>query len=144
MKDTNNKLGYNTWSGTDYTNNTNNFYAGNCNINPSNEYSIIGESSLKITTNNSASWGFVDLQRLTGISGSCTATLDVYAPKGGILIQIYASGSRSSVTVPQNDDFQHISLSGALPNSYEFVVIRCFPRVDNVSYYIDNVSLHAS
>lgn len=141
MKDTNNKLGYNTWSGTDYTNNTNNFYAGNCNINPSNEYSIIGESSLKITTNNSASWGFVDLQRLTGISGSCTATLDVYAPKGNILIQIYAGGPRSSVTVPQNKDFQQITLAGTLPSSYEFVVIRCFPRADNVPYYVDNISL---
>lgn len=144
MKDTNNKLGYNTWSGTDYTNNTDNIYAGNCNMNSSNEYSIIGESSLKITTDNSASWGFVDLQRLTGISGSCITTLDVYAPKGHVLIQIYAGGARSSVTVPQNKDFQHITLSGELPSSYEFVVIRCFPRVDNVSYYIDNINLISS
>ena len=141
MKDTNNKLGYNAWSGTEYNNNTDNIYAGNCNMNSSNEYSVIGESSLKITTNNSASWGFVDLQRLTGISGSCTATLDVYAPKGNILIQIYAGGARSSVTVPKNDGFQQITLSTALPSSYEFLVIRCFPRADNVPYYLDNISL---
>ncbi len=139
VKDTTNLLDYNIWSGTDYNQNSSGFTIVRCTAESNNNWSTIGESSLKITTNDSANWSYVDACRLTGATGTINTTLDVYAPKGGINIVLYAGCNISSVSVPANDIIQKISLSGTLPSSYNYLAIRMFPRDDNVPYYVDNI-----
>ena len=141
MKDTNNKLDYNVWSGTEYNQGTSGFTIVRCTAESSKNWSSISESSLKITTNDSTNWSYIDACRLTGLTGTITATLDVYAPKGDISIVLYAGVNLVSVVVPESNTVQKINLSGTLPSNYNYLAIRMFPRVDNVPYYIDNISV---
>ena len=144
MKDTNNKLNYNQWSATEYNQDTSGVITVRCIGESSNNWSSIGESSLKIITEDSANWAYVDACRLTGLTGTISTSLDVYAPDGDISIVLFAGSNLASVVVPESDAVQKISLSSILPSSYNYLAIRMFPRTDNVPYYVDNINLTVS
>lgn len=143
MKDNNNLCDYNVWSGTDYNKNTQSYYnTSACNINSNNNFSINGEHSINFSTNESSSWPYLDCGRISGISGKITAELTVYAPKGYIRAVLYANPNENIVItdVYQNDKPQKIVLSGDIPANYQYLTVRLFPRNDNVTYYVDDIT----
>lgn len=143
MKDTNNKLDYNVWSGTEYNQGTYGFTIVRCTAESSKNWSSISESSLKITTNDSANWPYIDACRLTGLTGTITAELTVYAPKGYIRAVLFAANPNENIVITdvyQNDKPQKIVLSGDIPANYQYLTVRLFPRNDNVTYYVDDIT----
>ena len=93
MKDNNNKLGYNCWSGTDYTNDTTGISSGSgCILQSSNYLSTCGEKSLKAIRINNSGF-YVDTERLTSLNDNQNVTIqfDIYNPIINIVARILTS-----------------------------------------------------
>ena len=147
MKDTNNLLDYNIWSATEYNHDTTgmfNNYPQNILINSSNDFSSIGESSLKITVKDIPSWVNIDLFKIANPNKSVTVKLIVHNPECELVVNLFhttTANAFSSVTVPAGN-IKEISLTGdssAFPDGN--ISIRVFPRTPNGVCYIDNISL---
>lgn len=148
MKDNNNLLDYNVWSGTEYNHDTINIYNNSPNniiINQSNDFSNIGESSLKITTKNIPSWVNIDLFKISNPNKKVTGKFIVYTPECDVIINLFHTTTANyiaSVNVPMNDKPVEISVTGDTSiYSGGNISIRVFPRTENKSFYIDNISL---
>ena len=145
MKDNNNLLSFNVWSGGDYKQSTDGFISSNCKLTTSNKFSINGENSLKITTQIRDDWPLADTNRIYDkLSGNITAELKIYAPEGDMLIILFAYSPNKDIAriiVPKNDNIQSIKLTGDIPIDYNYLTIRLFPRTSDVPFYIDDLSL---
>lgn len=148
MKDNNNLCDYNVWSATEYNHDTTNIYNNNPNniiINQSNDFSNIGESSLKITTKNIPSWVNIDLFKITNPNKTITGKFIIYTPECDVMINLFHPTTAQHiayVNVPMNDKPVEISVTGDTSiYSGGNISIRVFPRTENKSFYIDNISL---
>lgn len=143
MKDTSNLLDYNNWSGTDYSENTSGIYvAGNANILSSNEYSNIGETSLKIIADNVSNWPCVDLFIITNPGKSVVGTFHIYNPNCDVFADLrVAQTTITNISIPRSSFPKEVSLNGDVSSGTGNISIRLYPRNINAPIYVDNISL---
>lgn len=143
MKDNNNVLDYNCWSGTEYNKNTNQFsFIGTSGIS-SNEWSNVGDTSLKVSTPSIAQ--AFDIQHMTVNSGkTVTISFAMYNPSIQVRAAIRTNtGALSTVTIPASNEVKVITLSALISSSYDWVTLRCF--LDQVgSCFIDDIVFNIS
>ncbi len=141
MKDTNNIETYNIWSGTDYNENTTDFTVGSgANMISSKEWSVIGESSLKIERMGDSSF-FSDTSRLTDVTVGKTLTYScvIYSPNIEVNIRLRGKGNNLvSVTVPVSNNPTLVSLSAVVPENYDYMFLRFLPASKG-SLFVDNI-----
>lgn len=140
MKDTNNKLDYNLWSGGEYSNNITGLNRNNDSlIIVSNDYSMIGESSLRIqrTSNTQPNTAYFTITN-TG-SSTITVGVDVYCPVNALEMQLYdGSNVLSQVTVPAGPSVNNIVLSSQSDAATLYVRFRFANPKDYA--FLDNIS----
>lgn len=141
MKDTTNKIDYNIWTGTDYNNTTSGFVLmNNSIIQQSNDFSSIGESSLKcMRTDNSLTRALRIMKNgLTGTT-NITVTFDVYTPHNTVYFDLNDGNTVSSVNVPISANMMNITLSGTTTKD----TIGLYVILSNVDdyFYIDNIKI---
>lgn len=143
MKDTNNLVDYNCWSGTDYTNNTTQFsFLGTTGIS-SNEWSYTGENSLKVSTTQ-ASQAFDIQHRVVGLGGTVTISFAMYNPEIQVRAAIRTNTEAlTSVSIPASSEVKRVTVSANVVESYDWVTLRCF--LDQVgSCFIDDITFNVS
>lgn len=136
MKDTNNLLDYNIWSGTDYNNDITGF---NKTPTSSNEYSSIGENSLKLTrtTDDYNNYSTEHMKSLP--SNNYRLTVDVYSPKtSGNLVMFTGDADQVNVLFNPSPNVQSLSLQA---NNTNFRGIRLLNYTKGQSIWLDNISL---
>lgn len=146
MKDTNNILDYNVWSGGEYENNTNGLYRINTNtkIISSNEQSHIGEQSFKINVIDDSIASLV-IDRRTFESGtSITYNFYMNCVAGSLTLRIQelTSDKRTDVNI-SGSACGMFSLSRVVSSSQQ-VQLLLIPRGTGTSYYLDDISLTVS
>lgn len=141
MKDTNNLYNYNVWSGTEYNNNIDDFdKTENIQLTPSNDFSSIGENSLKITC--AQTYDFIELQKITGPTEGKTFTVSlvIYNPDVSVRCRLKSDNNSNitTITVPPSDNSKKVSVAGVIPSNYGNMGLRMY--IDGVgSVYIDDV-----
>lgn len=141
MKDTNNLYNYNVWSCTEYNNNTDDFdKTENIQLIPSNDFSSIGENSLKITCAQANE--FMELQKITGLTEGKTFTISLvmYNPTVSVRCRLKSDNNSNitTITVPPSDNSKHVSVTGVIPVNYGNMGLRMF--IDGIgSVYVDNI-----
>lgn len=148
MKDTNNLLSYNVWSGSEYDGSISGFSkTSNLTLIPSNEFSIIGECSIKGIRTADSSY-YVDIQRLTTLSvgNTVTSTFKVYTSNTAVNVALFSGnqGDISFVTVYASNLVQEISVSGVVPTNSGYIATRIQAYEKNKPFYIDDISLTVS
>jgi len=141
VKDTNNLYNYNVWSCTEYNNNTDDFdKTENIQLIPSNDFSSIGENSLKITCAQANE--FMELQKITGLTEGKTFTISLvmYNPTVSVRCRLKSDNNSNitTITVPPSDNSKHVSVTGVIPVNYGNMGLRMF--IDGIgSVYVDNI-----
>ena len=142
VKDTNNLYNYNVWSCTEYNNNTEGFDKSSDNVQliPSNDFSSIGENSLKITCAQANE--FMELQKITGLTEGkiFTISLVIYNPSVSVRCRLKSDNNSNitTITVPSSDISKNVSVTGVIPVSYGNMGLRMF--IDGIgSVYVDNI-----
>lgn len=142
MKDTNNKLDYNQWSGTEYNNNTTGITSVNNSIIESvNSWADIGECSFKITRKNSSLTTVcrMNIPNLT-VGSNITLKLTVYTPNADTTVRLMDDNTIiSDVVVPKSDTSTIVSLSGDVTNTT--LIMRVILSNNNSYCYLDNISV---
>ena len=143
MKDTNNIIDYNCWSGTDYNNNTTQFsFSGTTGIS-SKEWSYTGENSLKVSTTQAAQ--AFDIQHMAVDSGkTVTISFAMHNPYIKVRAVIRANtGELTTVSLPASKEIKIITISANVLENYDWVTLRCF--LDQVgSCFIDDIIANIS
>lgn len=142
VKDTNNLLEYNQWSGTDYTKDITGITSLNNSIIESvNKWSDIGENSFKLTrTDNSLTTVCrMNITNLT-IGSNITLKLTTYNTNSNITIRLMDDNTIiSDVVVPKSDTSTIVSLSGDVTNTT--LIMRVILSNNNSYCYLDNISV---
>ena len=148
MKENQNELEYNLWSGGEYQNNLNNITCqqDNQKIIISKEWSAIGETSFKITRGGGTGYNWCRIKYNTNnAKQTITATLKVYSPNAQADIwlgDVYSGNDtgHSAVHVYPSEQVQTISLTytGTLP-TIECYAIRVNMVYDNTWLFIDDI-----
>lgn len=142
MKDKNNLADYNCWSGTEYLKNRDGFYKDNSmNIMPSNIWSDIGETSLKISGLNNKN---VDINRLYNLTAGDTITVSliIYNPTTNCRCHIRTNEeSIIVVQVPKSKKQQKVTISTIIPENISWITLRTFLNVDG-EIYMDNIIIN--
>ena len=143
MKDTDNILDINPWSGGEYNNfaNIDNGTDRNGTLQITNQHSTIGEKSIKLK--NSSRWWFYIL--FNGIlNKTYKVTADIYNPNVPVRLTLLGSDKDVIINtiVPVNDSWQTISISGTLTNADEphIQVYLMDPNINDYAF-IDNISI---
>ena len=147
MKENQNTLDYNIWSGTEYKNNLEDIYyiPNTVKANPSTVWSSIGEQSLHLTTTTDG-YQAVTIKQLTStINKTMTIECDILHQKGGTCqLRIRQSDDTlTDVNIPVNTDTQHISLSKQITADGTVQVILIL-RNSTDEVYTDNICLTTS
>ena len=144
VKDNTNLLPYDLWSGQEYNNTTqwNNENTG-AKIQTNNEFSTIGEQSIKYNhSNDEWDWGYTIIYPISA-SSDYTFSFDIYNPQGTVMIRL-ANDSRintlTQVSVPSSDKIQHVSLNCTTPASITSLYIVFFTNNSPI-FYFDNLVL---
>ena len=138
MKDTNNLLDYNIWSGTDYNNDITGF---NKTPTSSNEYSSIGENSLKLTRTTDDYNNYTTEHMKSLPSNNYRLTVDVYSPKATGRIVIFIGDDNQVMTnFGSSPNVQSILLQADNTNFRGF---RLLNDTKGQSIWLDNISLVA-
>lgn len=146
MKENQNLLSYNLYSGGEYENSTNGFYRINTNTNiiTSNDYSVIGEQSFKINIISDSTASLI-IDRTTHNTGAIlTGKLYIHVLSGSVTIRLQenTSGQKTDVVVNEGSDgLINISHTVSSTQQAQFLII---PQGEGTSYYIDNISLTTS
>lgn len=142
MKDTNNKVEHNVWSCGEYNQNYNGFTPGSDAIlQPTKEFSSIGETSLKIVRKHEL-YGTscsIIISNLTG-TNNITATLAIYSPNNPTQIHIVDGTTvTSAVNCPASPTVSIVSLTATVTsNSVEF---RIYLNQPNHYVFVDNINI---
>lgn len=108
----------------------------------STDYSVIGERSIKITSNNS-DYTYINLPNITGENGdSFTGSMKVLNNTGqSISLRLVQNegGTYTSVTIPSSADFQSVSISNTL-TADSGIYLKLITYASGV-LYIDSISL---
>lgn len=147
VKENQNTLDYNIWSGTEYKNNLEDIYyiPNTVKANPSTVWSSIGEQSLHLKST-TESYQLVLLKQIVLSSGTTvTAECDILHPKGGTiqLRIIQSNSSYNDVDIPVNNSPIHVSVSKLITES-KTINIALILRDDDDEAYVDNVRLTTS
>lgn len=154
MKDNNNLLGYNVWSAGDYDNSLTNIQCNQDNqkIIISNDWSVNGENSFKITRGGGTSYNWCRLRYPDNTPGrTLTCTFKVYAPSATADIWLCdmsngsTEGSHTSVRISPSSEIQEISLTytGTL-SSVQYYALRINLINDWELLYIDDIVMFSS
>ena len=146
VKDTNNLLDYNVWSGGEYENNTTGLYRINTNttIISSNEQSHIGEQSFKINVINDSTASLIIDRRTFEAGTSITYNFYMNCVAGSLTLRILelTSGKRTDVNI-SGGACGMFSLSRVVSSSQQ-VQLLIIPQGTGALYYIDNIGLKVS
>lgn len=141
MKDNNNLLTVNLWSGGEYFQNTS-FNSQNKLI-VSNKFSTLGEYSTKYIQPSPANWGSFSTH-LDGalVNKKYKLSLDIYNPDNEYYLQLLINNNQLvRVTIPKLDKCQNISLTINTPSTaFEYVYLQFFNNADNSKIFVDNVN----
>lgn len=141
MKDTNNLLTVNLWSGGEYFQNTS-FNSQNKLI-VSNKFSTLGEYSTKYIQPSPANWGSFSTH-LDGalVNKKYKLSLDIYNPDNEYYLQLLINNNQlTRVTIPKLDKCQNISLTINTPSTaFEYIYLQFFNNADNSKIFVDNVN----
>lgn len=143
VKDTTNILPYNDWSAGEYSNSIDTSMVSQGKVIISNDFSIIGETCLKYIQRNPANYGYLFIQTPNIIeeNTSYIASFDVYCPDASYTFVIRSSSAElSRVTIPVNDNIQHITLSASVGTS-SFLRLQFMNDTSDSRLFIDNISL---
>lgn len=139
MKDNNNKLDFNQWSTGEYNNNINGFNRNNNSIiQLSNQYSIIGENSIKLIRTSDEYPNTANIQ-LIGLSSKIQLSLDILSKNNKCEVDLYGDSVLSSVTVPQSIVSQKIILSTNTIKENVYIRFR-LPNKDDYMF-INNINV---
>ena len=139
MKDNNNLLDYNIWSTGEYNNNVGGFSRNNNGvIHLSNQYSIIGENSIKLIRTSDEYPNTANIQ-LTGLSSKIQLSLDILSKNNNCEVDLYGDSVLSSVTVPQSIVSQKIILSTNTIKENVYIRFR-LPNKDDYMF-INNINV---
>ena len=139
VKDNNNKLDFNQWSTGEYNNNTNGFNKNNNSIiQLSNQYSIIGENSIKLIRTSDEYPNTANIE-LTGLSSKIQLSLDILSKNNNCEVDLYGDSVLSSVTVPQSIVSQKIILSTDTIKENVYIRFR-LPKKDDYMF-INNINV---
>ena len=143
MKDTNNILSYDLWSGQEYNNTTTwNTENSGAIIKTSNIISTIGEQSIQYSNHRGWDFGHIYISPIS-INSDYTFSFDIYNPHGTVMVRL-ASNSRlntlSQVSIPSSDKIQHVILNCTTPSNINALYIQFFTNDSNI-FYFDNLSL---
>lgn len=150
MKDKNNIAPTNLWAGTDYSGTPNNLYISSDKIKVynSNQYSVIGEKSLKITSlENNTSYDYVVLYRNNFNTGNLTVFIHILNKySNNLKLRIYENNtsSYSDVNIPINENIQKISISREIGSEDVSITLRINQHSQTYNFYIDNLKLSYS
>ena len=143
MKDNNNLLSHDLWSGQEYNNTTQwNTDDSEAILRTSNEFSSIGEQSIKYIHSHDWSWGYIFISPISGNS-DYTFSFDIYNPQGTVMIRLAKDNRLNTLTqvgVPSSDKFQHVSLNCTTPSSIDSLYIQFFTENSPI-FYFDNLVL---
>ena len=146
MKDTNNLLTHSQWSSGEYSNQTNIATSLGQKYQISNEFSSIGENSIKITrVGNNVIW--TESRIYNPSKNTFTCSCDILAKNRGqvYFVAVYGDTTQDVVftDVEVKDDVQHITVSGSINQSkpLSFVSIRFIIRDIGGFIYVDNISI---
>ena len=144
MKDTNNLLDYNVWSGTDYNNNTNGFINQQLKLTSSNKFCVIGEQSLEICKDGNNNWCSIDITSVIATGNTYRFSCEVYSPNSNGVITLRESGGNVvSISYVKSDIIQ--TVSGVIPititpSSTKKAYFQLLNNTSNPAYF-DNFSL---
>ena len=145
VKDKNNLLSFNAWSGSDYQKNINE-WAGKYNILSSTEQSKIGNHSFKLTYAGSSTWNSIMVHELD--SGDYTFECDIYSPECTCDISIISKEEDSTITTNKvvstvNSAWQHITINNSITEGqyFQLFFVNNSGTANNKAVYIDNISL---
>ena len=153
MKDTNNLLTYNQWSGTDYLENNTGFAVYNSNDvsrSSSNNWSSNGEHSLKVNKLSDSNFWVRAYYQDSILSKTITGKLTIKTNNSRVkvyLIELNGSTSvqTTSITVPANTvSSVNLSLTSGDTNTRFALHTVSLDDVEDHIYYIDNLQLYAS
>ena len=143
MKDTNNLVDYNIWSGTEYTK-TATIVQKTVTTISSNQFSAMGEDSYKITNNNDG-YNYVDFMKYYAeVNETLTYKATVFTDTPVILSIVEVKDAVTyahNVEVPVCKTFKEISLTAEINNIVDFVYIRVAFFNNQGTCYVDNISL---
>ena len=135
-------LPYNVWSGSEYLKNRDGFYKdASINIMPSNIWSDIGETSLKIY---GPSNKYVDITRLTNLTAGDTITVSliIYNPTTNCRCSIRSDEEPLiTVQVPKSKKQQKVTISTIIPENISWITLRTFLN-DDGEIYMDNITIN--
>ena len=153
MKDNNNKLDINLWSGGEYDNSLTNVWCNQdnqkCII--SDEWSYIGESSFKITRGGGIRGNWMKfMYRTATAKQTLTCTCKIYSPSAEALIWLCDDnqgneGSHTSVRIYPSNNVQTITLTytGTLTTITSYC-LRVNMEYDNTVLFIDDIIMSSS
>ena len=139
-----NLLPLNVWAGTAVSHDTTGFTAGaGAYTSSSREWSTLGDASLEIIKR--ANSGFTVYAKSNEFMGLTTLTckFDILTPDGQLICRLGTDNyiNITSTTVSASDEVQTIIISATVPPGETVGRISFLPQNDNVSYFIDNISM---
>ncbi|WP_405286316.1 hypothetical protein [Methanobrevibacter sp.] len=143
IKDKNNIISYNLWSGGDFSKNISSDYHFQSSTGNLSDHNTNGDYSVHITRSieNTGNGYLQFYPPLTSedIGKTITLTVDIYTPNNNVAVQIYSS-TYSGVTVPKNTSFETISISKVISNVPSACIINLFSSTEHeLDCYIDNL-----
>ena len=111
MKDTNNLLSHNLWSGSEYENKTNEIIPNGLTIIPSNEFSSIGETSFKIIRTGTNNYLSIDIKSLLTNNKSYTVYMDIYSPTTEGAVGLRDTNGSTTVSYSFGEGIQTVSVT---------------------------------
>ena len=111
MKDTNNLISYNLWTGSEYENKTNDIIPNGLIITPSNEFSSIGESSFKIIRTGTNNYLSINIKNLLTDNQSYTVYVDIFSPTTDGSLLLRDVNGTNSVSYSAMESIQTVSVT---------------------------------
>lgn len=145
MKDTNNLLDYNVWSGTDYTENTSGINKNTISrIESTNQYAKIGEHSLKII-NEDTTGSSKSVRPFTipcSANTNYTLSLDILNKSiYTVTVRLYYSETNyTQIVVNPSYNMQTVNLSHTVPHDGNLICMIILNR--QFTIFVDNMELN--
>ena len=144
VKENQNRINHNLWSGTDYENNLNGTvaYSGKLNVEPSNNWSDIGETSIRYESTKDEYQGITLYKNYVNTGEVATANITILHPTGKqFYIRLYEKSEiLTDIAVPENNKPINIQISRTVTIGEE-LSLTIFTRKTNNKAYIDNIRL---
>jgi len=143
VKDINNLLDYSVWSGSDYSIPAP--YLNQLIMNPSKDFSSIGESCMMFKQNMDTNWGYfqfvVDKKDILPET-VYNVSFDCYCPDEYFNIGIRHVNALSSLRIPSSEIIQHVTLTAETPSEItDNLVLRWYNNSRDSRIYLDNINL---